>query len=312
MPRRVTGEDMPEDEVGFRFLADNSTDVICRAGTDMVLHYVSPSCFHVLGWKPEEMLGKRPDAFFLHEDAAVFAASFSPGFDESPVTVRMRTKDGTLAWVEIRRRMVCDATPGAPRETLLVLHDITERKRLEERLSMLEATDARTGLATARAFDEVLDREWSRSLREGSHISLLLLDFHDFKRFHDSREHVEGDRCLARAAAAVIGVLRTSDFSAQYGAEAIAIILPSTGARGAAQVAAKVRWAIEPLGSLHREKMEDQGWVMVSIGIATVLARPGGMLRMPELLRIAADNALRRAISQDQGGKRLAPSSKAS
>ncbi len=56
-----------EDEIRFQFLAENSIDVICRAGMDMVLHYVSPSCFHVLGWQPEEMIGRRPDAFVFSE-----------------------------------------------------------------------------------------------------------------------------------------------------------------------------------------------------------------------------------------------------
>jgi diguanylate cyclase (GGDEF)-like protein/PAS domain S-box-containing protein len=282
-----------EDEVGFQFLADNSTDIICRAGMDMVMHYVSPSSFHILGWKPEEMTGKRPDAFFLIEDVSVLGGSFN-----GPVTVRMRTKDGRLAWVEITRRVVCDATTGVPTETFIVMRDITERKTLEERLSVLESTDERTGLSTARAFDEALEREWNRTLREGSQISLLLLDFDHFSQFHDSREHLEGDRCLAKAAAAVIGALRVTDFVAHYGAEAIAIILPSTGPRGAARVAAKMRSAIETLRSPHKEKIEDQGWFIVNIGISTALARPGSTARMPEILVLAADSALQRAMGQ--------------
>ena len=39
-----------EPEANFQFLAENSTDVICRAGEDSVLHYVSPSSFRILGW----------------------------------------------------------------------------------------------------------------------------------------------------------------------------------------------------------------------------------------------------------------------
>ena len=48
-----------EPEANFQFLSENSTDVICRAGEDMVLHYVSPSSFRILGWKPDEMMGKK-------------------------------------------------------------------------------------------------------------------------------------------------------------------------------------------------------------------------------------------------------------
>ncbi len=281
-----------ENEASFHFLAENSIDIICRAGLDMVLHYVSPSCFHVLGWMPEEMTGKRPDAFFLPEDASALV-------ENSLAIVRMRMKDGMMAWVEIKHRLVCDSVTGVPRENIMVIRDITERKILEERLSISELTDSRTGLFTARAFDEALEREWNRTLREGSFISLLLLDFDHFRQFHDWREHLEGDRCLAKAAAAVLGVLRVTDFAARYGVEAIAIILPSTGPRGAARVAAKLRSAIEPLRSALKVKLEGHGWVTVHIGISTVLARAGGTTRMPEILLLAADSALHRALHHE-------------
>ena len=194
----------------------------------MVLHYVSPSSFHVLGWKPEEMTGKRPDAFFLPEDATALAGN-------TLAIVRMRMKDGMMAWVEIKHRLVCDSVSGVPRENIIVIRDITERKTLEERLSVSESTDSRTGLFTAGAFEEALEREWNRTLREETFLSLLLLDFNHFRQFHDWREHLEGDRCLGKAAAAVLRVLRVTDFAARYGAEAIAVILPSTGPAGCGQ-----------------------------------------------------------------------------
>ena len=288
-----------ENEACFHFLAENSIDIICRAGLDMVLHYVSPSSFHVLGWKPEEMTGKRPDAFFLPEDASALAGN-------SLAIVRMRMKDGMMAWVEIKHRLVCDSVTGVPRENIMVIRDITERKILEERLSISELTDSRTGLFTARAFDEALEREWNRTLREGSFISLLLLDFNHFRQFHDWQEHLEGDRCLAKAAAAVLGVLRVTDFAACYGVEAIAIILPSTGPQGAARVAAKLRSAIEPLRSALKVK-EGHGQVTVHIGISTVLARAGGTTRMPEILLLAADSALHLALHHDTESRTASP-----
>jgi diguanylate cyclase (GGDEF)-like protein/PAS domain S-box-containing protein len=289
-----------ENDASFHFLAENSIDIICRAGLDMVLHYVSPSSFHVLGWKPEEMTGKRPNAFFLPEDASALAGN-------SLAIVRMRMKDGMMAWVEIKHRMVCDSVTGIPRENIIVIRDITERKTLEERLSVLELTDAGTGLFTARAFEEALEREWLRTLREGSFISLLLLDFDHFRQFHDWREHLEGDRCLARAASIVLGVLRVTDFAARYGTEAIAIILPATGPVGAARVAAKLRSAFEPLRSVLNVKLEGQGRVTVHIGISTVLARAGGTTRMPEILLLAADSALHRAMHLETEAHTVSP-----
>ncbi len=283
-----------EDSASFQFLAENSTDVICRAGADAVLHYVSPSSFRVLGWKPEEMTGKRPDDFILSEDASYIPDRLISGPEDSPLTVRMRRKDETVAWIEVKHRVMGDSAGDKARETIIVMRDITERKTLEEQLLLLELTDSRTGLGTHRAFDEALEREWNRTQREGSQISLLLLDFDHFRRFHDWRQHREDDACLAKAAAAVMAALRITDFAAHYGAEDIAIILPSTDAGGAARVAAKVLSATQLLRSAHEHGKGD-GRLTVNIGVATVAARPGATPRMPELLRLGADSALQKA-----------------
>jgi diguanylate cyclase (GGDEF)-like protein/PAS domain S-box-containing protein len=284
-----------EDRASFQFLAENSTDVICRAGADAVLRYVSPSCFPVLGWKPEEMTGKKPDDFILSEDASYIPDRLISGPEDSPLAVRMRRKDESVAWIEVKHRVMCDSVTGERSETIIVLRDITERKTLEGQLLLLELTDSRTGLGTLRAFEEALDREWNRTQREGSQISLLLLDFDHFRGFHDWRQHREDDACLAKAAASVLSALRITDFAALYGAEDIAIILPSTDAGGAARVAAKVQSVTRLLRSAPSESVKGDGRLTVNIGVATVAARPGATARMPELLRLGADSALQKA-----------------
>jgi diguanylate cyclase (GGDEF)-like protein/PAS domain S-box-containing protein len=283
------------DDVALQFLAENSNDVICRAALDMVLHYVSPSASRILGWKPEEMNGKRPDDFILSADAPSLHDSLASGLDRSPLAVRMRKKDGTIAWVEITHRMVCDPVTAEPAETLIVIRDITEKRMLQEQLSALELKDSITGLSTQRAFDDALQSEWNRTLREGAYLSLLLLDFNHFRQFHDWRQHREGDRCLAKAAAEVIGALRVTDFAARYGAEDIAVILPSTNPGGAAKVAERVQFAVNNLRSPNAGTGTREGRLTVSIGMASVQAKPGATIRMPEILRLGADNALLKA-----------------
>jgi diguanylate cyclase (GGDEF)-like protein/PAS domain S-box-containing protein len=290
-----------EDEVSFQFLADNSIDVICRAGADLELFYASPSSIHVLGWKPEEMIGKRPDFFVLPEDLPVLKTvsigSFSADLNSAKANLRMRKKDGSTAWIEINCRLV-HGIAGEPKETVIIMRDITERKTLEEQLFALALVDSLTGLSTERAFDEALESEWKRTVREGSEISLLLLDFHHFKQFHDQHGHQEGDSCLRTVAVAVNGALRATDVAARYGKEEIAVILPRTDPRGAVEVAEKLRSAIQALSSPLYRNPNSKGRVMVSIGIATVLARSGGPVRMPEILLLAADNALQKAKHQ--------------
>jgi diguanylate cyclase (GGDEF)-like protein/PAS domain S-box-containing protein len=285
---------MPSElEAGFQFLTENSIDIICRAQMDMVLSYVSPSSFHVLGWLPAEMVGERWDAFFLPEDAAPITGCFSSMTDRSPLTVRMRKKNGGSAWVEVRCRAVSAS------EIIIMMRDISERKSLAEKLSALEGNDARTGLSTPRALEEALDREWSRMVRDGSQLSLLLLDFNGFRQFHSGSNHFEGDRCLPDIATAIQPVLRLTDAAAHYRAEQIAILLSATGANGAATVAGKLRSAIQGLRPRRRDRADDRNEIAVHIGIASTRARSAAPNRMPELLLLAAESALHKAIERD-------------
>jgi GAF domain-containing protein len=71
-----------------------------------------------------------------------------------------------------------------------------------ERLETLSRTDALTGLANRRRFDDVLDAEWQRARRAGQTISVLMIDVDHFKSFNDHYGHQAGDRCLRQVAAA--------------------------------------------------------------------------------------------------------------
>lgn len=290
---------MTEEEIDFKFLAENSADVICRVGTDRVIRYISPSCFRIYGWVAEDVLGKRMEEFVLAEDLPrmmeSLERSYMPGTEHETATVRVVCFGGSTAWTESNSRIIRDPVSGEVLEFVLVLRDVTERKLLEEKLAALALTDGLTGLANRRAFDEALEREWKRTLREGTQVSLLLLDIDHFKRFNDLYGHQVGDDCLRAVARAAVGAVRQTDTVARYGGEEIAIILPRVDAPGAEETAEKVRAAIEALRLTHAENPEGRDWLTVSVGAATALARHGGTMRMPESLLLAADHALYKA-----------------
>jgi diguanylate cyclase (GGDEF)-like protein/PAS domain S-box-containing protein len=302
---------MPTDNAtDFQFLAEHSADIICRAGLDRVIRYISPSSLHVLGWKPEERLGGMVDDLIVAEDRPVFADAYrrllATGDHVVSASVRMRRKDGSTVWMEGNARLVRDPATGEPQEFVVIMRDITERKKFEEKLSTMALTDGLTGIANRRAFDKALKSEWMRTLREGSEVSLLLLDIDHFKLFNDRYGHLVGDDCLRAVAATVSGAVRASDLVARYGGEEIAVILPSTLIAGAVEVAEKVRCAVEALRLCHEGNPEGGGGVTVSVGVATALARVGGTMRMPESLLLAADNAMYKA--KHEGRNRVATS----
>lgn len=182
------------NETDFQFLAENSLDIICRAGLDLVLRYISPSSVQVLGWKPEEMMGRVAAEFIHPEDIPILAAAIHS--ERHTVMIRMRKADGTYAWMENRAHLVRDPITAEPMEWVVMLRDSTERKLLEERLAELAHTDSLTSIWNRRAFDLEIEREWRRTLRAGSQVSLLLLDIDHFKEFNDKYGHQLGDDCL--------------------------------------------------------------------------------------------------------------------
>ncbi|MCY1213283.1 Chemotaxis response regulator protein-glutamate methylesterase [compost metagenome] len=142
-------------------------------------------------------------------------------------------------------------------------------------LQRLMNSDGLTGLSNRRHFDEYLDMEWSRALREQNELSLLMIDVDHFKAFNDNFGHVAGDDALRRVAEAIRTCCsRATDLAARYGGEEFAMVLPGTAAGGARLLAEKVRRTVEALCIRH--DLPAPGSVLsVSVGVATLTPKLG-------------------------------------
>ncbi|MDB5800926.1 MAG: response regulator receiver modulated diguanylate cyclase [Rhodocyclales bacterium] len=134
-------------------------------------------------------------------------------------------------------------------------------------LTRLSAVDGLTGIANRRQFDEFLTREWARSARHETEISLLMCDVDFFKQYNDLYGHQMGDECLRIVALALAArVKRPTDLVARYGGEEFAVILPDTDLEGARQIAEAMRSDIERLAIAHGGGRD--GIVTMSLGVA--------------------------------------------
>jgi diguanylate cyclase (GGDEF)-like protein/PAS domain S-box-containing protein len=292
-------------DADLKLLVENSRDVLCRLGPDFIIRYCSPSSTTVLGRTPEAMIGQRPSSIVLEEDQPIIAAKAERmlrGEDVDALVLRTLRPDGVMAWVETSSRALRDPETGALVEVILVMRDVSERQALQLRLEREATTDALTGLANRRAFDEALEREWARAVRADTELSLILLDVDHFKAFNDRYGHPAGDACLRDVARAVQEVVkRPGDLAARYGGEEIAVILPRTPAAGAAQVAEALRAAVHRLRVAHADSAS--GVLTVSVGAATAAGPVGLTIAMPDGLLIGADGALYR--SKNNGRNRV-------
>ncbi len=146
-----------------------------------------------------------------------------------------------------------------------------ELKRHRDLLENLSTLDGLTGIPNRRRFDDFLNVEWLRTLRESAPISLIMVDIDHFKVYNDNYGHPAGDDCLKQVARCLIRSLRRPvDFIARYGGEEFAVVLPSTGIDGAVTVAHSLIKAISYMNIPHAYS-EVADHVTVSLGVATIL-----------------------------------------
>jgi diguanylate cyclase (GGDEF)-like protein len=158
-----------------------------------------------------------------------------------------------------------------PLKTSRVMARVKTQLRLKnatDELRRTATTDALTGIANRRGFDQSLEREWLRTQRSGDPVSVLMIDVDHFKLYNDLYGHPRGDVCLQHVSRALLGVCkRRGDLVARYGGEEFVILLPQTPRLGAQHMAQDVLDAVAGLGIYH-ENSATTHHVTISVGIA--------------------------------------------
>jgi diguanylate cyclase (GGDEF)-like protein len=189
------------------------------------------------------------------------------------------------------------AVHGAERHCLIQISDVSvavgREKLLREQTLVLRSqsfADGLTGIANRRHFDVAMEKESRRAKRNGSALSLLMIDIDYFKAYNDHYGHQQGDACLTRVAGALAGMLnRPTDLLARYGGEEFAAILPDTDWAQARQMAEAIRRCVIGLDISHQQAGGGMHQITVSIGLAT--QDPANPVDVAQLIG-AADRAL--------------------
>jgi diguanylate cyclase (GGDEF)-like protein len=121
----------------------------------------------------------------------------------------------------------------------------TALRRQMETAELLARTDALTGLANRRAFDEAMQREILRAQRYGTPLTLVLTDLDHFKAINDCYGHDGGDRILQEFARILASGVRSIDLVGRWGGEEFAILMPGTDLQEAMQAAERMRKEVE-------------------------------------------------------------------
>jgi diguanylate cyclase len=134
-------------------------------------------------------------------------------------------------------------------------------------------TDALTGIANRKFFEERLREGAGEAMESGDPLSLLLIDIDHFKRFNDTFGHQLGDQVLRLVAKTLTDCVKGRDTTARYGGEEFAIILPQTRLADALRLAEGIRRTMMSRKIVSKNSGEDYGTVTLSIGVSAY--RPG-------------------------------------
>ena len=168
-----------------------------------------------------------------------------------------------------------------------------ELSEANAQLEVLAMTDGLTGLANRRHFGDQLAREVTRCGEKGKPLALVTMDIDHFKAINDTHGHPAGDAVLRRVAMLLEENVRSGDLLARVGGEEFAVLALEAPMSEAMPLAERLRACIENAGPIAVGRTAVP--VTISVGVAVLWGRQGDLLKAPERLLAAADDALYRA-----------------
>jgi diguanylate cyclase (GGDEF)-like protein/PAS domain S-box-containing protein len=238
--RDITGRKQAEDalrdsEIRFRNLVETTSDWIWEVDENAVYTYASPRIQSILGYAPEEIIGKTPFDQMPSEEAKRVAGLFAQLAAARQPLINLENtnlhKDGHPVVLE---------TSGVPVIGLDgkfcgyrgIDRDITQRKRAEEallesesRLRQLADYDALTRLPNRRVLLDRMGQAMLASKRSGRYGALMFLDMDNFKPLNDTHGHDAGDLLLVEAARRISSCVREVDTVARFGGDEFVVML---------------------------------------------------------------------------------------
>jgi diguanylate cyclase (GGDEF)-like protein/PAS domain S-box-containing protein len=218
--RHVAEQKLAESEARFRELADQSSDIVWHIVNEPSprFDYVSPSVESILGYPPSYFLDDFARALDVIDDEGRAAIGRALRDERvSRMDLHLRHADGSIVIAETQTTVVQDAVQGVTR-------DVTELRRLQDRLAALALRDPLTGLANRRLLDELLDAELARTQRSEVPLAVAYIDLDGLKQVNDTHGHDAGDAVLCETARRLVAIVRGADVVARLGGDEFVVV----------------------------------------------------------------------------------------
>jgi diguanylate cyclase (GGDEF)-like protein/PAS domain S-box-containing protein len=282
-----------ETEELYRIIAENSLDVVYRAGMDHRITWVSPSVTEILGWEVDEFVGKQVSEIVHAEDLVrareVQKRVVDEDRDGGEAELRFSTKDGRWRWMRVRGKPMRDAS-GTLIGGIDVLRDIDREVEVREALQHEYDHDGLTGLANRSALVARMRR--MHETGDLPTVTALAVGLDDLKAVNEALTYTAGDRVLMVVGERLARAVGVRDNVARVAGNEFAVLMPGQG--NDADAVSLAGRLLDAVGGSMRLGVHDLD-ISVSIGIATADGSD------PESLLADASLALHQAKTRGRG-----------
>lgn len=236
--------ELEASQLELQSIFDRLPDVFYRTNMQGVITMISPSCFDVLGYRQEVMLGTPLSQYYVtpEDRQKVVQAITDGGGKATQVEAGLRHRDGSTIWISTNA-VVRLGADGKPYCIEGVARDISERKRMEEQLTALSRIDELTEVYSRRYFLDKSEAILEMMRRYQRPASMMMMDLDHFKTINDQYGHLVGDLALIAFTQACRKEIREADVLGRLGGEEFSLILPETTMQNAQILAERIRAA---------------------------------------------------------------------
>lgn len=198
-------------------LPDIALQVDAQTG---IIEACSQAISSITGFSVDEVEGRHVLDFVYPSDCSLVIEALEKGSRQPPqtvITIRCLMADGSYFWGEVCGTIM----QNTGMKFILSVRNITERKKVEQRLVQLAKTDSLTGLYNRHALTEYLQEKCADKDKS---FSLFLLDLDKFKHINDTYGHQYGDDLLVEIARRLRMVVRQTDVVARIGGDEFVIV----------------------------------------------------------------------------------------
>jgi diguanylate cyclase (GGDEF)-like protein/PAS domain S-box-containing protein len=255
-------DELTKNNLTLQDFIENGSDLIQSIGPDGRFLFVNNAWKKTLGYSDDEI--KNLTVFdIIHPDCIAHCKTIfgeiMQGKEVTNIETIFISKNGTNIIVEGNINTRFD--DGRPLYTRGIFRNITDRKKLEEELTIAAITDRLTCIYNRFKLEDLLRQEIERARRYKNPFSLMMFDIDYFKRINDLFGHQKGDYVLKTIAHIVKNNIRTTDFFGRWGGEEFMILLPETSLDNAEILSEKIRTIV---GTYHFEDIQN---VTISCGV---------------------------------------------